>query len=120
MKRPLAMPIATTDHLDGYDVGEAVGLARGSVVRTRHVGADIVAALRALVGGEVPEYTKMMAGAREQAVDRMIEDARAQGGEAVVAMRFASSSLMRGATEIIAYGTAVRLRAPGDQSKYRA
>ncbi|MEM9010287.1 MAG: YbjQ family protein [Pseudomonadota bacterium] len=111
--RHQGFPVATSDTLPGYEIERSLGIARGTVVRTRHVGADITAALRNIVGGEVPEYTKMMAGAREQAMDRMIEQAREMGADGIVAMRFASATVMQGSSEILAYGTAVTLRPPG-------
>lgn len=102
------MLIATTDSVPGQRTVAALGLVRGNTIRSRHVGADIAAALRNLVGGELPEYTRLMAGAREQALDRMTAEAEALGADAVVGMRFAISAL-RNATEVLAYGTAVRL-----------
>lgn len=104
------MIVTTTETVAGREVAETVGLVRGSVIRTRHVGADLAAALRNVVGGEIPEYTRMMAGAREQALDRMVEEARGRGADAVVGARFATSMLMHRAAEVLAYGTAVRLR----------
>jgi uncharacterized protein YbjQ (UPF0145 family) len=101
--------IVTTDRIEGRRIVETLGLVRGSSIRTRNVGRDIVAQLRNLVGGEVPEYTQMMAQSREQAVQRMIEDAEKQGADAIVAMRFATSMVMSGAAEMLAYGTSVKL-----------
>ncbi len=103
------MQILTTDHVPGREI-EALGLVRGSTVRAKHIGTDIVAGLRNLVGGEVREYASLMAGAREQALDRMIEEARAQGADAVIATRFETSTIAQGASEILAYGTAVRFK----------
>lgn len=100
--------VLTTDTFPGREI-EPLGLVRGSTVRAKHVGADIVAALRNLVGGEVKEYAALMAGAREQALDRMVAEARALGADAVVAVRFETSNIAQGASEILAYGTAVRL-----------
>lgn len=102
------MLITTTDTLPGRSV-EILGLVRGSTVRAKHIGSDIVASLRNLVGGEVKEYASLMAGAREQALDRMVEEARRMGADAVIAVRFESSMITDGASEILAYGTAVRL-----------
>ena len=82
---------------------------RGATVRAKHVGTDIVAGLRNLVGGEMKEYSSMLAGAREQAIDRMLDEARTLGADAVVCMRMETSSIMNGASEIVAYGTAVKL-----------
>jgi uncharacterized protein YbjQ (UPF0145 family) len=85
------------------------GLVKGSAVRTRHVGRDIMAALRNLVGGEIPEYTKLMAESREQAMQRMVEEAERQGANAIVGVRFTTSMVMSGAAEMLAYGTAVKV-----------
>jgi uncharacterized protein YbjQ (UPF0145 family) len=86
-----------------------LGLVKGSAVRTRHVGRDIMAALRNLVGGEIPEYTKLMAESREQAIQRMTEDAERQGANAIVGVRFTTSMVMSGAAEMLVYGTAVKV-----------
>jgi len=101
------MIIATTDDLPGYRVVKALGLVRGNTIRARHVGKDIVAGLRTVVGGEVHEYTKMMAESREQALDRMSAEAGRIGANAVLGVRFSSASMMQGAAELLAYGTAV-------------
>jgi len=84
-----------------------LGLVRGNTIRARHVGRDIVAGLRNIVGGEIVEYTKMLAEAREQALDRMVEEAEKLGANAVVCLRFTTSYVMGGAAELLAYGTAV-------------
>jgi len=84
-------------------------MVRGTTVRAHHVGNDIIAYMRNLVGGEVTEYTKMLAEAREQALDRMIEDAKTLGADAVVDVRFSTSDIASGAAEILVYGTAVKL-----------
>ncbi len=104
------MIIVTTEAVAGREVVETLGLVRGSTVRAKHIGTDIVASLKNLVGGEVHGYSSLLAGAREQALDRMVEEARALGADAVVATRLETSSIMNGASEILAYGTAVRLR----------
>lgn len=101
--------VSTTEQLPGYEVVEVLGVARGNVIRAKHVGTDFVAALRNVVGGEVREYTKLMAEAREQAFDRMVENARAMGADAIIAMRFQTAMVMAGSAEMLAYGTAVRL-----------
>lgn len=103
------MIIATTDELPGRRVVRTLGLVRGNAVRARHFGRDFIASLRNFVGGEIPEYTKLLAEAREQALDRMIEEAHELGATAIVGVRFSSSELARGAAEILAYGTAVEL-----------
>ena len=103
------MIIATTDSIDGKCTVKTLGLVRGNSVRARHIGKDITAAIRNLVGGEVPEYTKLMAESREQAVFRMVEGAEAMGANAIVATRFVTSMIMGGAAEMVAYGTAVQV-----------
>jgi len=99
--------IVTSDQIEGKKTVRTLGLARGSTIRAKHMGRDIVAGLRAIVGGEVTEYTKMMAESREQAIQRMVEDAENQGANAIVGARFTTSMVMSGAAEILAYGTAV-------------
>ncbi len=101
------MIVTTTDTVTGKKTVRTIGWVKGNTIRARHVGKDIVASLRGIVGGEIVEYTKMMAEAREQAIARMIEDAEAQGANAIVAMRFSTSLVMQNASEILAYGTAV-------------
>jgi len=103
------MIIATTDELAGHEIVEALGLVRGNAVRARHLGRDIGALLKNFVGGEVHEYTKLLAEVREQALDRMIAEARALDADAIVGMRFASTEISSGAAEFMAYGTAVKL-----------
>nr|WP_206376464.1 YbjQ family protein [Sneathiella chungangensis] len=105
--------ITTTDEIKGQEIAEVIGLVRGNVIRAKHIGTDIIAGLRNLVGGEVSEYTKMLAEAREQATDRMISEARLKGADAIVGMRFATSMVVAGSAEILAYGTAVRLKHKG-------
>ena len=101
------MIITTSDQIEGKKITETIGLVRGSTIRARHVGRDIMAGLRGLVGGEITDYTKMMAEAREQAIQRMVEDAEGKGANAVVSMRFTTSMIMSNASEILAYGTGV-------------
>lgn len=101
------MILCTTDDVPGRRIVRALGLVRGNTIRARHLGHDIVAVLRNLAGGEVREYTKMLAEAREQAIDRMIQEAEALGANAVVGVRFQTAELMRGAAEMLCYGTAV-------------
>ena len=104
------MILSTTFEVHGRQIGQHLGLVRGNVVRARFIGRDIVASFRMIVGGEVHEYTKLLAEAREQAVDRMIEDARAMGADAVIGMRMETTDAGQGqATEVLAYGTAVKL-----------
>jgi uncharacterized protein YbjQ (UPF0145 family) len=103
------MIITTSAAIEGKNITRTVGLVKGSTIRARHLGRDIMAGLRGMVGGEISEYTKMMAEAREQAIQRMIEDAEKQGANAVVSMRFATSMVMQNAAEVLAYGTGVVL-----------
>ncbi len=103
------MLVATTDSLPGHEITEVLGVARGNVIRAKHIGSDIIAGLRNIVGGEVSEYTKLMAEAREQAYDRMVANAQQMGADAVIGMRFGTSMVVSGAAEILAFGTAVKL-----------
>ncbi len=101
------MIVTTTETIAGKRIVRTLGLARGNTIRTRHLGKDIMAVFRNLVGGEVSEYTKMMAEAREQALDRMVAEARDLGANAVIGVRFMTTEMMQGAAELLAYGTAV-------------
>lgn len=102
--------ISTTDFIPGREIVQIIDIARGSSIRTRHIGKDIAAAFRNIVGGEILEYTKLMADSREQALNRMIADAERIGADAVINVRFATSMVMQNAAEILAYGTAVKLK----------
>lgn len=102
--------LSTTEQIPGRDVAEIIGIARGSTVRARNIGRDIVAAIRSIVGGEVDEYTKLQADSREQALQRMVADAKAHGADAVIGVRIATTMVSTGAAEILAYGTAVKLK----------
>ncbi len=104
------MQLTTQDEFNDMTVTHTLGLVRGNTIRARHIGKDIVASLRNLVGGEIGEYTKMLAEAREQALDRMIAEARSLGADGIVAIRFVTSPVMQGAAELLAYGTAVKLQ----------
>ncbi len=104
------MLLSTVDTVPGREISETFGLVRGNVIRAKHIGTDIIAGLRNLVGGEVTEYTKLMGEAREQALDRMIAQAQDAGADAIVGIRFTTSMITTGAAEILAYGTAVKLR----------
>lgn len=99
--------MATTDELPGYRIVRALGLVRGTTVRARNVGVDIMAGLKGLVGGEIGGYTKMLAESREQAIDRMRAEAMQLGANAIVGVRFTTSTVMQGAAEILVYGTGV-------------
>lgn len=104
------MIITNTETVAGREITESLGIARGSTVRARNVGRDIFAGLKNLVGGEIDEYTRLQAQAREEAMERMINDAQKLGADAVVNVRFTTSMIMQGASEILAYGTAVKLK----------
>ena len=101
--------VTTLEHVPGYRVKKVIGVVSGSVVRARSVGRDIMAGFRNLAGGEIKEYTELMAESRELAIKRMIEKAKAIGANAVLGMRFSTSAIMSGAAEVMAYGTAVVL-----------
>jgi uncharacterized protein YbjQ (UPF0145 family) len=101
------MIVVTSFEIPGYRIVKTHGLVRGNTIRARHLGKDILAALRNLAGGEVLEYTKMMAEAREQSIDRMLDEAEALGASAVIAVRFQTSMVQAGAAEMLCYGTAV-------------
>lgn len=101
--------VVTSDEIPGRRITSALGMVRGSTVRARHLGNDILASLKRVVGGEVDDYTKLLAEAREQALDRMVEQAKALGADAVVAVRYASAEIASGAAEVLIYGTAVTL-----------
>lgn len=103
------MILATTDAIAGKRVVRTLGLVRGNTIRARHIGRDILAALRNVVGGEISEYTKLLAEAREQALDRLVEEAEALGADAVIGLRFQTTEMMQAAAELLVYGTAVQL-----------
>ena len=103
------MITTTTSDLPGHSIAEVVGIARGSTVRARHLGRDFTAAIKGMVGGEISEYTRLLADARESALQRMQEDAKRMGADAVVNVRISTSAVMQGAAEILAYGTAVKV-----------
>ena len=103
------MIIVNIETVAGKEIKETLGVARGSTVRARNIGRDIFAGLKNLVGGEISEYTKLLADAREEALVRMKHDAKSLGADAVVNVRFTTSTVMQGCSEILAYGTAVKL-----------
>jgi len=103
------MIVITTEQIEGKRITETLGLVRGSTIRARHVGRDIMASLRNIVGGEIKDYTVMLAQAREEAIQRMIEQAEKMGANAIVGARFVTSMVMSGAAEMVAYGTAVKI-----------
>ncbi len=100
----------TQDNFSDYQIVETLGLVRGNTIRARHVGKDILAGLRSIVGGEITEYTKMLAESREQALDRMYAEAEGIGADGIVCVRFTTSTVMSSAAELLAYGTAVKLQ----------
>ena len=101
------MMIVTSETIAGKRITKTLGLVRGNTIRARHIGKDILAVLKNVVGGEIEEYTKMMAEAREQATDRMVADAKSIGANAIVDMRYSTSYVMGSAAEIVCYGNAV-------------
>jgi uncharacterized protein YbjQ (UPF0145 family) len=103
------MIITTSENIPNREITDILGIARGSTVRARNLGKDIFAAFKNVVGGEIEEYTKLQADAREQALERMIADAINLNADAVINLRFSTSLIMQGASEILAYGTAVKL-----------
>jgi len=104
------MIITSTETIPGKEITQILGIARGSTVRARNFGSDFMAGLKNLVGGEVSEYTKLQARSREQAMKRMVDDAERLGADAIVNVRFTTSMIMQGMSEILAYGTAVKLQ----------
>ncbi len=102
------MKISTTETIAGKEIAQVLGIARGNTVRARNIGRDIFAGLKNIVGGEIDEYTILIADSREEAISRMIKDAQRLGADAVVNIRFTTSMIMQGSAEILAYGTAVK------------
>ena len=104
------MIITTTESIPNKEVVEILGIARGSTVRARNIGRDIFAGLKNIVGGEISEYTRLQAESREQAMQRMKDDARKMGADAVINLRISTAMIMQGTAEILSYGTAVKLK----------
>lgn len=104
------MLLLNIDYIPGREIGEALGIVKGSVVQSKHFGKDFMAGMKTLVGGEIVSYTEMLNESRQIAVKRMVDEAEALGADAVINMRYASSSIMQGAAEVIAYGTAVKIK----------
>jgi len=104
------MIVVNIDYIPGREIKEVIGLVRGNTIQAKHLGKDIKAGFRQLVGGEIKEYTQMLSEAREIALRRMIEKAEELGADAVINVRFMTSAVMSGAAEILAYGTAVKLK----------
>lgn len=103
------MLISTTGQVAGKQIKETLGMVRGNTIRAKHIGKDIIAGLRTIIGGEIKEYTEAMNDAREQALSRMIAEAETLGADAIIEVRFTTSQVMTGAAELMAYGTAVKL-----------
>jgi uncharacterized protein YbjQ (UPF0145 family) len=103
------MIVVTTEQIEGRRITETLGLVRGNTIRARHIGHDVMAGLRNVVGGEITDYTVMLAQAREEALQRMVDQAEKMGANAVICTRFATSMVMSGAAEMVAYGTAVKV-----------
>jgi uncharacterized protein YbjQ (UPF0145 family) len=106
-RRKWIMMIVTTEQVAGYDIKEVLGYVKGSTIQTKHIGRDITAGLKGIVGGEIKGYNEMMTEARKLAVHRMVKEAEEKGANAVIGMRMQTSTVMANAAEIIAYGTAV-------------
>lgn len=104
------MIISTTETVPGMEISEILGIARGNTVRARNIGRDIFAGLKNIIGGEISEYTKLIADSREEALYRMKQDAEKMGADAIVNIRLSTSMIMQGSAEILAYGTAVKLK----------
>ncbi len=102
--------VTTTETVPGYEIEEILGVVFGNTVRSKHLGDDIAAAFKTLAGGEIKSYTEMLTEARNEAIERMISEAERIGADAIVAVRLGSSSVMSGAAELVAYGTAVKLK----------
>jgi uncharacterized protein YbjQ (UPF0145 family) len=105
------MIIATTETIANHEIEETLGVVKGETIRARWFGRDIAAGLRQVVGGEIKSYTDMMMKAREEAIERMVEEAKKLGADAVIGVRFSTAMVMQGASEVMAYGTAVKLKA---------
>ena len=105
------MILVTTNDIPDRKIGEVLGLVQGTSVRASHVGSDVGSFMQNIVGGEIEQYTKLMAEVREQSLDRLREEARAKGADAVIGLRFVSTEISMGAAELLAYGTAVKFEA---------
>ena len=104
------MMITTSGTIQGKQIVQTIGLVRGNTIRAKHIGKDIMAGLRHIVGGEIKEYAEMLTDAREEALQRMVKEAENMGANAIVGTRFTTSMIMKGAAEILAYGTAVKIQ----------
>ncbi len=101
------MIITSCENIAGKKIIKTIGLVKGNTIRARHLGRDIAAGLRGIIGGEIVEYTKLIAESREQSIDRMVVDAKEKGANAIIMVRFSTSEIMKGAAELLSYGTAV-------------
>ena len=110
------MIVVTSENIEGMRIVKTLGLVRGNTVRARHIGKDILAGLRNIVGGEIHEYAKLMAESREQSIDRMVAEAESLGANAVIATRFTTSMIAQGAAELLAVGTAVRVESQPNEA----
>ena len=104
------MKLYTTETIEGSKIAENLGLVKGEIVQSKHLGRDFMAGLKTVVGGEIKGYTEMIKEARQIATDRMVEEAKKLGADAIIGVRFGSSQVMQGAAEVIAYGTAVKIK----------
>jgi len=103
------MKLVNIDYIPGYEITEALGLVKGTIVESKNVGRDFMAGMKTIVGGEIVGYTEMLTTARQIATKRMVDDAENLGADAIINIRYGSSSVMSGAAEVIAYGTAVKI-----------
>ena len=103
------MLIVNSDRLEGYRITKYLGLVRGNTIRAKHLGKDLLAGLRSIVGGEIKEYTEMLTESRNESVKRMVAEAEQLGADAIINVRFMTSQVMSGAAELLAYGTAVKI-----------
>ena len=104
------MKLVNIDYVPGYEIEEALGLVKGTVVQSKNIGRDFMAGMKTIVGGEITSYTEMLTMARKIATKRMVDEAKSLGADAIINIRYGSSSVMSGAAEVIAYGTAVKLK----------
>ncbi len=104
------MKLVNIDYIPGYEITEALGLVKGAIVQSKNIGRDFMAGMKTIVGGEIQSYTDMLTTARQIATKRMVDDAEALGADAIINVRYGSSAVMSGAAEVIAYGTAVKLK----------
>lgn len=102
--------VTTTESIEGKKIIKTLGIVKGNTIRAKHIGKDIVAGLRHVIGGEIKEYTQLMGDAREEAIKRMSEEAKKMGADAIINVRFTTAMVMAGAAELLAYGTAVKVK----------